>query len=485
MDLLAGLMPQAETGQRPGISETAESIEPGFAVILAQVVNSVNGLIPPEPDSLTSVVESSIAGEEILQGPILDARSGEIDNADNAVLPASPESQSTVNIIETVDFLNQGNSQLPALLESKIPVSNEPADIFNQSQSDLPVDTFKSPFKELNLVNSVRPEVKVQSSSVPAPVITVNSKSVTRVVNHSEPPTALLANDVLARLNLKEIHIKTEKRANVPVEIANKSITNINFAPNAEIEKSDATATQKAPDEKAETAAKIIADQSEPETDNGFSKNHAQAPVKLKTEEGDLLSAKVKTSDKFETVIVNEKAAVQTNVEQNLNIDSRIWTQTEPDQSAPDIRPNQPVKVVLPEQTKLSGDNRSHSLIIKIEPEHLGPARLDLHLKNEVLTARLTVETAAAKTTLENSINSLKEQLARADIKVEQIQINVRGETNYDQLFERQPQWQKFSSAHQNRFNARDFLEPIGPVNQINSFIQNQYVGAGGVNVLA
>jgi len=123
--------------------------------------------------------------------------------------------------------------------------------------------------------------------------------------------------------------------------------------------------------------------------------------------------------------------------------------------------------------------------MIKIEPEHLGPARLDLNLKNEVLTARLTVETAAAKTTLENSMNMLKEQFAKADIKVEQIEINVRGETNYNQLFERQPQWQKFNAAHQSRFNANDFLESFVPVSQINNFMQQQYVSSNGVNVLA
>ncbi len=508
MDVLAGITAPAETALLPGNSEALENSDEGFAGIFAQVVNGVDGLVPQVSDLTLPMVENSIAGE-IEPSQIFESTTDGTASAAMAELPVSPKSKSPVNM-GTIEILNSADTQLPilpilqspvnivtneifnpvksqlsAMPKTKTQVRNEAVDILNQSNAVLAVDSFKSPFEEPDFVNAVKPEGKVQSSAAHMPMITIEGRAVSGVVNLPGPTPALFANDIYARLNLKEIHIKSDKAIESPIEIVNGSMPSQSFAPKLEIEEGDTKAPPKPLAAKAELVQDIIESGYEPETGDNLSKNHSQAPVELKTEEGELLSAKVKTSEKFEPVLVNEKSTVQSNIEQKANIGARIWTGTESDQTPADIKPHQSVKIILPEQTKLSGDNRNHSMVIKIEPEHLGPARLDLHLRNEILTAKLTVETPAAKTTLENSLNSLKEQFAKADIKVENIEINVRGETNYNQLFERQPQWQKFNSAHQNRFNAGDFLEPFVPVEQINNFSQQQYVGSGGVNILA
>jgi hypothetical protein len=175
----------------------------------------------------------------------------------------------------------------------KTPVNYVTVDIFNQSNADLPVDTFKGPLKDLDFVNSVKPEGQVQSPTAHAPVIIIDGKQVSGVGNLPDPPSPLFANDVIARLNLKEIHVRPEKTIESPIELVKNFISNQSFAPKLEIEKSDATGTQKPLAAKAETVQEIIENGNEPGSGDNFSKNHSPAPVELQTEEGELLSAKM------------------------------------------------------------------------------------------------------------------------------------------------------------------------------------------------
>jgi flagellar hook-length control protein FliK len=139
----------------------------------------------------------------------------------------------------------------------------------------------------------------------------------------------------------------------------------------------------------------------------------------------------------------------------------------------------------IPDSPKLNSGLRHQTIMIKIEPEHLGPARLDLQLRHDIFSAKLTVETFEAKAVIEHSLHNLKEQLARADIKVEQIEINVRGETGYNQLFDKQPQWQKNSHFNQFRFTNDELNEQFAPIGVAFVPESMQYVNQNGVNVLA
>jgi flagellar hook-length control protein FliK len=143
------------------------------------------------------------------------------------------------------------------------------------------------------------------------------------------------------------------------------------------------------------------------------------------------------------------------------------------------------VKIILPEKLKLNSGQKTQSIMIRIEPEQLGPARLELKMTNEILTAKLIVETPEAKQILEGSLSHLKDRLAAADIEVEDVEINVRSESHNSNMFEKQSGWQNQKSVkHLNELN--DGFTDIEPV-AVNAPVKEslQYVGSGGVNLLA
>lgn len=147
------------------------------------------------------------------------------------------------------------------------------------------------------------------------------------------------------------------------------------------------------------------------------------------------------------------------------------------------------VKIVLPENFKLNKSLKTQTIMIRIEPDHLGPARLELKMTDEILSAKLIVETVEAKTILENSISQLREKLASADIKIENLEINVRSESHNSHLFDKQQaHWQNLQNQKAFRqFNGSNENMASNEPAAINTRgnLSPQYAGAGGVNLLA
>jgi len=144
------------------------------------------------------------------------------------------------------------------------------------------------------------------------------------------------------------------------------------------------------------------------------------------------------------------------------------------------------VKIVLPENFKLNTNQKTQTIMIRIEPDHLGPARLELKMTDDLLSAKLIVETVQAKSILESSISQLKEKLASADIKVENLEINVRSESHNRHMFDKQQaHWQNLKTFGQ--FNQPDDSLVNNELVAMNASknIMPQYAGAGGVNLLA
>ena len=144
------------------------------------------------------------------------------------------------------------------------------------------------------------------------------------------------------------------------------------------------------------------------------------------------------------------------------------------------------VKIILPENFKLSTSQKTQTIMIRIEPDHLGPARLELTMTNDLLSAKLIVETVEAKSILENSISQLKEKLASADIKVENLEINVRSESHNSQMSDKQQaHWQNQKALRQFNRLGESLVsnEPAAIDAPLN--LRPQYAGAGGVNLLA
>ena len=111
------------------------------------------------------------------------------------------------------------------------------------------------------------------------------------------------------------------------------------------------------------------------------------------------------------------------------------------DESAGERISSQHIRFTLPDNIASSLKLNGKSVTIRIEPEHLGPAKLSLSMNDDKLKARIVVESAPAKAALESSLDRLVDQLAKADIKVDQIEISINGDSTHNQFLGRQPHW--------------------------------------------
>ncbi|UCD62803.1 MAG: flagellar hook-length control protein FliK [Candidatus Zixiibacteriota bacterium] len=144
------------------------------------------------------------------------------------------------------------------------------------------------------------------------------------------------------------------------------------------------------------------------------------------------------------------------------------------------------MRLYLPDNIQTVLRPNGSAVTIRIEPDTLGPARLSLVVSNDRLKARIAVESPAAKAVLESNLNRLVEQLARANIQVDHIEITISGDSarNDHFYFGKQPRWRHRAVSRQisldgmsaDERNTAGILPPAGPP---------QWVGASGVNLLA
>lgn len=134
----------------------------------------------------------------------------------------------------------------------------------------------------------------------------------------------------------------------------------------------------------------------------------------------------------------------------------------------------------LPSRLGLNGKTIS----LKIEPEHLGPARLSLTMYGNKLKAKVMVKTAEAKAMIENSLDILTRQLAKAEIEVDNIEVAIDGDHAEGELPQRRPYWRR---SVPNAATDLKALPSDDAAEQLPAYLQsaNTYVGAAGVNLLA
>jgi len=99
------------------------------------------------------------------------------------------------------------------------------------------------------------------------------------------------------------------------------------------------------------------------------------------------------------------------------------------------------VKMTLPELIQKPFSPNGQTVMIRIEPDHLGPARLNLALRDQILTARVIVDTSMARMAILNSLEQLTDQLSRAGIEVDRIQVALSGDGAREQFLDRRPAW--------------------------------------------
>ncbi|MBK7140711.1 MAG: flagellar hook-length control protein FliK [bacterium] len=139
------------------------------------------------------------------------------------------------------------------------------------------------------------------------------------------------------------------------------------------------------------------------------------------------------------------------------------------------------VKITMPqEMPQIKADGQT--IMLKIEPEHLGPAKLELSVRGESMSARVTVETVHAKAAVESSLDQLNDQLARAGVKVNYIEVNVRGGGADSQFFHRQSEWFRSQQPRVARI-ADDLLAEASKI--VPAAMPVSYLGAGSVNLYA
>jgi hypothetical protein len=142
-----------------------------------------------------------------------------------------------------------------------------------------------------------------------------------------------------------------------------------------------------------------------------------------------------------------------------------------------------PVKLTLPDTITKSFFSQGQTIMIRIEPEHLGPARLNLTVHDQMLTARVTVDTPTAKLTVEGSLQQLTDQLSKSGIQVDRIDVVLSDNGAAYQFHDHRPLW---SQARRMRHlkDAAGIDSDISTV-PITMMPPRQYLGTQGVNLLA
>ena len=145
----------------------------------------------------------------------------------------------------------------------------------------------------------------------------------------------------------------------------------------------------------------------------------------------------------------------------------------------------QPVRFTLPDNVKTALKPNGQTVTLRIEPEHLGPAKLSLTMYGDKLRARVVVNNIPAKVAVEASLHRLVEQLSRANIEVDYIEVTIGGESARDGVSERHPQW-RYHANRFGRFNL-DKVFSSGQQAAVPASVPRlvSYVGANGVNLLA
>jgi len=143
-----------------------------------------------------------------------------------------------------------------------------------------------------------------------------------------------------------------------------------------------------------------------------------------------------------------------------------------------------PLRFTLPEDLGATLKPNGQSIMIRIEPDHLGPAKLSLWMSDDKLNARLVVSSVEARKAIEHSVDKLISQLADADIDVERIEVSVGGDAERHQFHERRPRWQNTEQKYRVDLD-NDITETEAAVKHAAAVTSGYHVSETGVNLLA
>ncbi|UCG61235.1 MAG: flagellar hook-length control protein FliK [Candidatus Zixiibacteriota bacterium] len=142
------------------------------------------------------------------------------------------------------------------------------------------------------------------------------------------------------------------------------------------------------------------------------------------------------------------------------------------------------VRFTLPDNLSTALKASGRSVMIRIEPEHLGPARLSLTMTDDGLKARIVVDSVPAKVALESNLDRLVNQLADADVKVDHIEILINGDSTHNQFLGRRPHWRHRVISRLGNEDGASLDETDTPIIPPAAKAVG-YAGPAGVNLLA
>jgi hypothetical protein len=167
-----------------------------------------------------------------------------------------------------------------------------------------------------------------------------------------------------------------------------------------------------------------------------------------------------------------------------LNLDQAAETLSKPDQVTSGRTSLSAPRFTLPENLANQLKPNGKSVAIRIEPENLGPARLRINMHNGTLTARLTVESVEAKAAVESSLDQLTNQLEKAGIKVNHVEVSVSGGDIHDQWLESRTTWSAPSRKGHNRVLQKLAAGSVDHVETV-PYQAPTYIRADQVNIFA
>jgi len=137
------------------------------------------------------------------------------------------------------------------------------------------------------------------------------------------------------------------------------------------------------------------------------------------------------------------------------------------------------VRFVLPPEVRETDLKQGRTIIIKMEPEHLGNVRLTLTSRHDSITGRLVVENSAARAVVETNLDKLYDQLARQGIRLDAFQVSLSGEHAGNRFAHSRSAGDLKARGR----NGKEYDSPGESLNRSENISRNRmYITAAGVN---
>lgn len=108
---------------------------------------------------------------------------------------------------------------------------------------------------------------------------------------------------------------------------------------------------------------------------------------------------------------------------------------------------------------RVASERGGGPLRLRLSPPELGAMRIQLEIKDGVMTAHIETETAVAKTALLENLPLLQERLAEQDIRIEQFNVDVQDDSNqsaFEEAADAREQREKENRNQQNSLSSED-----------------------------